>query len=162
MARGNEIVISSPRRGLDVAGYMKTGQTCKPGYILEIDATVDEINGLPTFKLAAPDADGGRPKGPLIIADIDFLQGKSTDDTYSAGSLVKGYVPVAGDLVNVVVKDVAGTADDLAKGSILIVDTGTGMLMLTTGTPETEPFMCMETVTDPAANSLVSAYYTGY
>lgn len=164
MAKGNEIVVSNLRRGLDISGYVKAGvTTLKPGMCMEIDWTVAEVNGLHTFKLYTADADGGRPKGPLIICDIDHLQGKTTSDTYAAGSLAKGYIPVAGDQLNILMLDIAGTGDDHTIGDVLIPDSTTGKFIITTGSPEIEPFILAETpAADPTADQLVHVYYTGY
>lgn len=162
MAKGNEIVVTTPPRGVHIEGFMKTGQTCYPGTCLEIDASVDPIGGRFTFKLADPDADGGRPKGPLIIANIDFLQGKTASSVYAADSRVFGWIPGLGEEINVLLADVTGTGDDHLFGEMLIVDKGTGLFIATTGSPETEPFMLLEDFTDPTSTNLAWAIYTGY
>jgi len=43
-----------------------------------------------------------------------------------------------------------------------MVDDGTGKLIATTGTPESEPFVLLETVTDPTADTLAWTMYSGY
>ena len=59
-------------------------------------------------------------------------------------------------------QDVAGTGDDHALGEMLIIDKGTGKLIASTGTPEAECFMLVETITDPTADTLAHVIYTGY
>ena len=63
--------------------------------------------------------------------------------------------------MNCLIGDVAGTGDDHAFGDILMVDDGTGELIATTGTPESEPFMLMEVITDPTADTLARVIYSG-
>lgn len=163
MARGSEIVVSSPPRGVHIEGYVKAGvTTLKPGMAMEVDYTIALIGDRWTFKLYTADADGGRPKGPLVIANIDHLQGKTATDTYAAGARVFGWIPAIGEEMNVVVADIAGTGDDHAIGEMLIPDSGTGKFVATTGTPETEPFCLLETITDPTVDTLAWAWYTGY
>lgn len=163
MAKGSEIVVSTYKRGLQISGYVKTALTFKPGMCVEIDWTIDEINGLHTMKYYTADADGGRPKGPLIIVDVDFLQGKTTSDSYTAGQLFSGYIPVAGEQLNILLLDITGTGDDHTRGEVVIPDSGTGKFIATTGSPEIEPFILAETPpADPTADYLCHAYYTGY
>lgn len=160
MARGNEIILPSNPRGVFKEGYLATGITPKPGQILQIQAL--DANGRFTFGLAAPDADGGRPKGSLCILDIDWGQGKTNSDAYADSSAVRCYVPVAGEEFNLLLANISGTADDHAVLEILMVDTETGKLIATTGSPETEPFMLLEAVTDPTVDTLAHVIYTGY
>jgi hypothetical protein len=163
MARGNDIIVSSNPRGRFVEGKLKTGITPKPGTIMQLEAaTAIDANGRFTFELAAPDADGGRPKGPLLILDYDWGTGKLPTDAYADSASVRCYVPIPGEEFNLLLQDVSGTADDHAISEMLIVDTGTGLLIATTGSPETEPFQLLETITDPTADTLAHVIYTGY
>ena len=163
MARGNEIIVSANPRGRFIEGKLKTGITPKPGTILQLQAaTAIDANGRFTFELAAPDADGGRPKGPLCILDLDWGQGKVASDAYADSANVRCYVPIPGEEFNLLVANLSGTADDHAISEMLIVDTGTGLLIATTGTPETEPFQLLETITDPTADRLAHVIFCGY
>jgi hypothetical protein len=50
-----------------------------------------------------------------------------------------------------------------AIGDLLIPVDGTGLLIATTGSPEIEPFMCLETASDVvAAGTLLHCIFTGY
>ena len=163
MARGNEIVVTSEPHGRFLEGKLKTGITPKPGTILQPQvATAIDSNGRWTFELAAPDATGGRPKGPICILLADWGQGKLATDAYADSANVRCYVPQAGDELNLLLLDIAGTADDHAIGEILIFHATNGKLVATTGSPECEPFMLLETITDPAADTLAHVIYTGY
>jgi len=161
MARGTEIIVSANPRGVMHEGPI-TG-TPKPGTIMQIDVS-EGINGDGRFTWEAynRDADGNRPAGPLAILLPDRLQGKLHTDAYAAGDHGFLYTPIAGEEFNCLLLDVSGTGDDHAFGEILIVDDGTGKLVATTGTPETEPFMLLEAVTDPIADTLLHVIYNGY
>ena len=69
-----------------------------------------------------------------------------------------------GDELNMLVR-AAGTAtsDSQAIGDLYIVDDGTGLLVATSSGEESEPFICMETVSDVVtAGTMVHVMFTGY
>lgn len=163
MALGNEIIVSANPRGVFLEGKIKTGETPKPGTILQIDASAGlDSNKRYTFEIYNRDADGNRPHGPLCILLADTNRGKTATDAYAAGDACQVYVPIAGEEFNLLLSDISGTGDDHAIGEILIIDDGTGELIANTGSPESEPFMLLETVTDPTADQLVHVIYNGY
>jgi len=162
MARGTEIIVSANPRGVFAEGTL-TAITPKPGTIMQIDISAGlDGTGRFTYEIYNADADGGRPKGPLFILLPDRLQGKLETDAYTSAGHCFLYTPVAGEEFNMLLIDIAGTGDDHTAGEMLIVDDTTGKLIATTGTPETEPFMLLETVTDPVADTLAHVIYTGY
>ena len=132
--------------------YIATGETPKPGTILQLDPTVALIGGQHTAKLYNRDADGDRPAGPYVVLLEDRKRGKTPDDAYAAGDLAPAYIPRAGDELNLLFGNASGTADDVAAGGLGIVDDGTGKVIPTTGSPEDEPLMFLEAYTDPAAD----------
>ena len=162
MARGNETIVSANPRGVFMEGIIGAGLTPKPGTVMQIDPTVALSGGRHTFVLYNADADGGRPKGPIYVLRSNDLVGKTQSDAYAAGERAYLYTPVAGEELNMRLADVAGTADDHTAGEMLIVDDGTGLLIATTGTPESEPFQLLETVTDPTEETVAWCMYTGY
>lgn len=162
MARGNCIVVSAQPKGHHVEGIIGAGLTPKPGTILQLQSATDLVGGRHTWEIYNADADGGRPKGPFIVLCEDSLQGKTTTDAYAAGDRAFGFIPAAGDELNLLLLDIAGTGDDHTKGEMLIVDDTTGKMIATTGSPETEVAQLLETVTDPAADTLAWCEWTGY
>lgn len=162
MARGNEIIVTGEPKGRFIPGIIASGETPKPGQILMLDPTVDLIGGRHTVKIYNRDADGDHPAGPFLVLLADTKQGKLTTDAYAAGDFVDCYCPLPGDELNLLLKDISGTGDDHTKGEILIVDDATGKLIATTGSPETEVAVLLETVTDPTADQLVWAMWSGY
>lgn len=162
MARGNEIIVTANPKGNFLEGYIATGETPKPGTVLQIDPTVALKNGRHTWKIYNRDADGNRPVGPLAVLLPDHLQGKTATDAYAASTRCFLYCPLPGDELNMLLLDIAGTGDDHSAGELLIVDDGTGKLIATTGSPECEPFVLLEDVTDPEADTLAWVMYSGY
>jgi hypothetical protein len=152
--RGNKIIVSSEPQGQLVEGIIGAGLTPKPGTIMQIDASIALNNGRHTWVLFNADADGGMPKGPYILLKEDDLRGKTYDDAYAASDRAFGIIPHRGDEYNVRLLDVAGTGDDHTKGEILIVDDTTGKFIATTGSPEEEVAILLETITDPVADTV--------
>jgi hypothetical protein len=162
MSQGNRIVLHRDR-GFPVEGIIAAGQVLKPGSLVQMDPTVARENNVWTWTRYDRDANGNRPKGPLIILTEDIRSGSLMTDAYPTGrSRAFGFIPQAGCEMNILKGDVTGTGDDFAKGDLLIPVDATGKFILTTGSPEIEPFMVLETVTDPTADVLVHSVYTGY
>lgn len=166
--RGNEIIITSDPKGQFQEALVKSGQTFKPGMIVQPDASVDEVGGVNTFKIYADSADGDHPTGGfwVVTNGLQALLGQgpldSSGNPISITDRCQVYNPRAGEQLNLLIKNLSGTADDHTKGEKLMVDTGTGMLIATTGTPETECAMLMETITDPTADLLAYCIWSGY
>ena len=156
MALGNKIVLTEREKGVQLEGTISG--TPKPGTVMEIVATA-LVNGRPTFRVYQPGTDGDRR--PIIVCLPDELNGQLATTAYADGDHGFFYVPVPGQELNMLVADVSGTGDDHAIGDIMIVDTGTGKLIVTTGSPESEPFILLEAATDPTADALMRCFYTG-
>jgi hypothetical protein len=161
MARGNSIVVTSNPRGVFMEGIIGAGLTPKPGTIMQIQIATALKGGRHTWELYAPGTSGAKPKGPLIVLREDPYQGKTVSDAYAAGDRAFGYSPIAGEELNLLLEDIAGTADDHLLGEIVIPKTATGKLIATTGTPSVT-FLLKEAVTDPVADTLVWTQYGGY
>lgn len=154
MALGNEIILSPEPRGRFFEGTIEG--TPKPGTLMQIKAATEPVNGRYTYEAYNRAADGDRY--PLLVLLPDHYQGKTATDAYVTGTRGFLYAPLPGDELNVLKGDVSGTADDFAIGDMLMIDDGTGKVIATTGTPEAEPFVCLETVTDPTADQLVHVF----
>lgn len=159
MAKGNQIIATNNPRGVFLQGIISG--TPKPGTLMELVAgTAADGNNRFTYQAYQPGTDGNQR--PVMVLLEDESNGRTASDAYVDGDNCKIYVPVAGEQLNMLVDDIAGTADDVAVGDLFIGDTETGRLIATTGTPESEPFMALEAVTDPTADHLVHCMYTGY
>lgn len=172
MAHGNCIIVSSPPMGrfeeITVVG------TPKPGTIMNIVPATEPQGGRYSMEPAGTtaasgsrgmSADGDRIPICVLLGGADPVAGvppgRTSTDAYVTGERGTVYYPALGEEINVLKMDVAGTGDDFTIGDKLIVDDGTGKVLLSAGSPESEPFMCLETITDPSADQLIHALYTG-
>ena len=161
MAQGNKIIVTASPKGYIFGGIIVTGETPKPGTIMQIDPTVARTGNRWQVKAYNRDADGDRPAGPFCVLLEDNKQGKRATDAYAAGDYCELYCPLPGDELNLLFFNQSGTADDITKGDLLIVDDGTGKVFKTTGTVETEPAMALEAITDPTADQLLWVVWSG-
>jgi hypothetical protein len=149
---GNEIVVSPDPKG-NFAECVISG-TPKPGTCMQIKAsTAADGSGRFTYEVYAPGTDGLRRAKAILLPN--HLFGKTAAEAYADGDRGFLYFPLPGDELNLRRLDVAGTGDDLVIGDRLIIDTGTGKLIKTTGSPGEEPFTCLEAVTDPTTETLI-------
>jgi hypothetical protein len=160
MARGNKIVVNPDARGHYEWGYVTTAE--KPGTILQIDPSVALKHGKHTWVVYSRAADGDQPKGPFAVLDFDPYTGRDATTAYAAGDFVKMYFPTDGDELNLLFGNASGTADDIPLGTILMVDHGTGKVVATTGTPETEVAVALEAIVDPTADQLLWVRWSGH
>jgi hypothetical protein len=155
----NTIVVSNDPRGRFLEGYVSG--TPKPGVVMEIVAATEPVNGRFTWRVYQPGTDGARSNGGIVVLVEDRLQGKGITDAYVSGSKCFLYAPVSGDELLMQLQDVSGTADTRAIGDKYMVDSGTGTLLATTGTPLREPFVLLETLSALTADLLAHVMYTG-
>lgn len=159
MARRNSIVVSSAPAGHFLEGYI-TDDAIKPGTHMERDPDAPEVGGRFGYRRYQSGTDGAR--ATILILLEDALQGRTMETAYNENDRIFLYSPEMGDEMNVLVDDIDGTADDIAIGDKFIVDTETGRLIATTGSPESEPWEAMEAVSNPTADHLVFMRYTGH
>lgn len=162
--RGNEIIVTADPKGQFEEGYVKTGQTFYPGMIVIKDFSVSLIGGRHTFKIYDSGTDGLMPAGAFWVVTnlLQAMLGKLATESIAAGEKVQFYSPRAGEELNLLLKDVAGTGDDHTAGERLVVDDASSKLIAFTGTPNTVVAALKETVTDPAADTLAWCEWTGY
>ncbi len=157
MAIGNEIVVSSNPKGVFLEGTVDG--TPKPGTVMQINAQ-EPVGGRHDWTAFNADADGNQRLIAVLLPDS--LQGKDADAAYVDGDRCFLYCPAAGEELNVLVLNIAGTSDAFAIGDILIVNDGDGKMIATTGTPESEPFVVLETKAAITADTLVHCMYSGH
>lgn len=161
MARGNEIIVTADPKGQFDEGYVASGETFYPGMIVQRDASVALKSGRHTYKIYSPGADGENPLGPHYVVRNDTMIGKTTSDSIATGERCFVYSPRGGEELNLLLLNIAGTADDHALNEKLMVDNTTGKLIITTGTPENEVAQLLEAVTDPTADTLAWCLWVG-
>lgn len=156
-AADGTIILTPNPKGTFINGIVSG--TPKPGTCLQITPGTAKVGNKLTWRVPTLAADGERALTAILVEDN--LQGKLVTDAFVDGDECTLYVPAVGEEINVLFNNVAGTGDDVAVGDKLIVDTGTGKFNVTTGSPESEPFVATESVTDPTADTLVAAIFTG-
>lgn len=180
MARGSNIIVSAEPKGhFDECTVVGTPT---PGVIMNIVPVTNALIGgrfnyEPAGTTAASGSRGMSADGdriPIAVLLADKLQGKigvgaslgtalgsAVGDAYVSGDRGFLYFPLPGEELNLVAQNQSGTGDDLAIGDKLIVDDGTGKVLLSAGSPESEPFVVLETITDPTADCLVWCLTSG-
>jgi len=158
MALGKNIIVSGEPKGknLDVI----VDGTPKPGTLMTLKAATEPVSGMHTYEAFNRDADGDLAEIAILLPDAE--QGIDELTAFATGTVGKVYFPLMGETVNALVANLAGTADAFAIGDYLIVDNGTGKLIATTGSPQSEPFKVLETVAGLTADKLVHVMYTGH
>lgn len=158
-ARGQIIVISSQPQGkfMDVV----VSGTPKPGTCMEI-VTSFHTGNRHQVRAYQPGTDGRR--GPVIVLLERDVLGQNITDAYADGSWGRAYAPIAGEELNMLVKDVSGTGtnDEFADGERAMIDSGTGKLVRTAGTPESEPFIALGALLDVSEDTHHPFMYTGH
>lgn len=165
MAKGNEIIVSVPPKGtfkeVVVVGTPLPGTIMTP-----VPGTAIDANGAISMEPAGASAGIMSADGdniPIWVLDADWNQGKTASDAYATGTRGMVYSPAPGEELNVLFQNQSGTGDDVIAGTtLLMVDDGTGKVLPTADTPESEPFLALETVTDPTADQLIHVQYTGH
>lgn len=158
MALGSKIILAADPKGVFLEGIVSG--TPKPGTCMQIQAATAAVNGRFTYEVYAPGTDGEQRL--VVVLLEDDLQGKLATDAYVTATRCRLYCPAPGEELNMLLADISGTGDDHAVGDMLMIDTGTGKLIVTTGSPEMESFMCLEAATDPTADALYRCMYTGH
>lgn len=159
MSYGNKVIVTPDPRGVRLEG--KISGTPAPGTVMEVvPATALDGTGRATFRVFQRGSDGQRT--PIIVAIPNPFNGQQCSDAYANNDHGFFYCPRMGDELNMLIADVAGTGDTHAVGDFMIVKSGTGKLIVTTGTPQSEPFMLLEAEAAPTADTYLLAMYTGY
>lgn len=159
MASGNEIIVTPNPRGVFREGTINGA--LKPGTFVQVDVSEGEdANGNETYEAYNADDDGDQRQVYILLPDQ--FRGKLATDAYTDGDHCFVYTPMPGEELNALVKNLAGTADDHSFGDILMIDDGTGKLIATTGSPESEVAQLLEAITDPTEDTLALIRYTGY
>jgi len=149
---GTQILVTGEPKGRFDEGIIVG--TPKPGTVMEIVPATEPVGGRHSYQVATPGGDGQRTPVCVLLEDGE---GQSYDDAYVAGNRARVYYPAPGEDVNVrVTASGTATSDSQAIGDKYIVESGTGLLLATTGSPESEPFMCMETLSDVVAAGTVT------
>jgi len=161
-ARGNCVVVSANPNGKFVEGTIKAGITPKPGTAMQIDADASRVAGRDIWELFdASTYDGATPVGPIIILRENDLIGGTMDDAYAAENRAFGYIPEPGDELNLRLADASGTVD-IAMGTGLVIDDGTGLFVATSGSPELLAALTRDTYEGDSGEQMTHCVWGGY
>lgn len=157
MAKGTEIVLSADPKGHFGEGIVSG--TPKPGTCMELVPATNPVSGRFTYR-AVTRANGA--KGPICVLLPDRLQGKLSTDAYVSGDRCFLYWPIAGEELNMLLRDTVGTgtAGEENIGDLLAVEKDTGELMAG-GALASTPFQLMEHRGVAASDELVFVTYLG-
>jgi hypothetical protein len=159
MALGNEIIVSANPKGVFLEGIIDG--TPKPGTCMQIKAATEMVTGRFTWEVFNQAADGSRSLVAVLLPNS--LEGMLATEAYVTGTRGFLYCPAAGEELNMLIGDVAGTGatSDFAIGDRLMIDDTTGKLV-DNSSGESVPFVLLETITDLAADYLAYCMYTGH
>jgi len=160
MSIGNEIIITADPRGVFLEGIVYG--TPLPGSCMQIKSGTAAVGGRLTYEAFDAGLDGDRRLIAVLLADSK--RGGTADTALVSGDRCELYCPIAGEELNMRVSAAGtGTGDSVAVADLLIVNDGDGLLIATTGTPESEPFIAIEAITDVVSTgTLVACIYTGH
>ncbi len=170
MSQGNNIIVSGNYRGRRFEGTLTTGLTVTAGIVVNMLNTA-KVGGRffwePFGETGASSnngvaADGDQRLIAVLLPDRD--QGQLVTTTIATGSRIFLYCPLPGEELNLIFENQSGTGDDadIAIGDQLMVDNGTGKLLVAGGSEQAEPFIAVEAQTDVAADVLTHVMFTGY
>jgi hypothetical protein len=155
MSSHNSIVLSGAPAGRFLEGIISG--TPKPGTAMQIVAATEPVGGKYTWEVYTR-ADGNRYLMAILLEA--WWLGRSITDAYVTGERCRMYCPIPGDELQVLLQNQAGTGDAFAIGDLLMADSGTGKF-LATSSPESEPFIVMETLAAITADTLCHVMATG-
>ena len=153
-------IIQEPSpRGRFLEGSLAVGQTPKPGTLIKKGS-----DG--TWTAGCGATDGAIDQVTVLIEDD--MQGKTSADAYAdavsgtTGGHFFAYVPLAGERLYVLVKDLPGTgsATDTHTIGDLLMGEATGGRLLVDASGAMKPFKVNETVGPLTADTLISCVRT--
>lgn len=159
-----EVIIVTPEPRGNFREEIHVG-TSLPGTCVTVLAATEPVNGKFSYEPYNTDADGAQSEVCVLLEDE--LQGSLVTTAYATGVTARHYWPQAGDLLQMLVANVSGTPDNFQIGDLMMIEDGTGKLLITTGSVEMESFKIMETVGDDSSGALtadthVLVMYTGH
>lgn len=162
--KGSRIILTSPY------GQRKEGTvsgTPKPGVMGQVARSGSILGGRPTYEIYSPVSGnpalgGDGAPSPVLLFDIDDLQGFNYDTAYVTAKRCVLWACNVGDEVNVRKADVTGTSsasEAVTVGDKFLVVQGTGKISTVAvgliASPVHYPFQALETIASIPAEILV-------
>jgi hypothetical protein len=177
MAKGTKIIVSSEPHGTFEEGIIN--DTSSPGYLVERVTSKAFQGNVGWFQARQTQSAGG--VGPVCVLLEDQLQGKvgvkyvfgagtssggvtvaglpQVGDAYVANTRCRVYWPIAGEQLNLVLGDVAGTGDTVSQGALFGANNN-GKIIADSSYNDA-PFQAMETLTALTADTPLWVQYLG-
>ena len=156
---GKNIILSADHKGRFIEGIISG--TPKPGVIMEL-YTGAQVGGRNYWRVYTSGTNGKRQLPAILLPDN--LQGFSYDRAYVSGERCFLYVPALGEEFNMLCLDVGtGTGENLTVTQVYTIATGSGKLIIGTGSETWRPFIQVEATADVVitTGTWVHVMYTG-
>lgn len=153
----NTIVAESEPKGKFYEGIISG--TPLPGTAMQIQAGTLDKSGTYTWEALNQNAGAGATTDPRLCAILceDDLQGGVVSQAYVSGRRGKIYCPLPGELVNILVADVAGTGDTHTVGDRVVATLGTGKFATQATSANLAQFTLLESTAALTADTLILA-----
>jgi hypothetical protein len=169
MAKGNKIIVTANPKGhfeeIIVVGTPKPGTAMHPTTAARVGGALS-MEPAGTTSGQGMGADGDQIPIAILLSALDHPAcppGDIATTAYVTAARGAVYYPAMGEELNILFGNQSGTADDVvANTTKMMINDGDGLFYPTTGTPESEPFLALESITDPTADQLIWAKYSGY
>ena len=142
MAIGASIIVSAEPRGVYLEGIIT--DTSKPGTMMELMTTAT-VAGEWSWRCYQPGTSGDPRLTAILLSDD--LQGGLATDAYTANKRCFLYCPLPGELINILIKDIAGTGDTHAIGDRMYAETGSGKFLVQSTSGNIAQFTLVEAAT---------------
>ena len=163
---GTKIIGSSHPRG--VREECTIVGTPKPGTVMEMDYNVSPVGGVYSWQAYGTTAASG---GQGVSADGDRKiiaillekkhEGGIYSDAYADGDRGYLYYPIMGERFNMLVANISGTGDSFSVGDEMMVEDGTGKLLICDSDAEAHPFTMQESSSALTADAWKHVIFNG-
>ncbi|HYE70383.1 MAG TPA: hypothetical protein VD932_02545 [Aquabacterium sp.] len=153
--RGAGIIVSGDPQGKFLEGIIDG--TPKPGTAMTVKAATEPVGGSFTWEPFAP-ADGAHVVTAILLPD--HMQGKLYSDAYVDADRCFLYCPAMGELLNILLENISGTADSFAIGDLVSPNSGTGKFIANSSHAK-PAFTVMQTKSALTADDWCLGMYNG-
>jgi hypothetical protein len=144
------IVLTAHPQGKFLEGVVSG--TPLPGTIMQIVGGTAQQEERFTWQSANLAASGNWLMQAVLREDDN--QGGTASTAYVSGTRCEMYVPISGEEMNCLYGLGSGTSNSLTPGTNLMVSSGQGILITSTGSPQQIAWMSYDTLTSVAADTL--------
>lgn len=165
--KGTKIIVTDQPKGVFKECFVNG--TPKPGTVMELDYSEDPVGGVfqwqPYGTTAASGGNGASADGDRKVVAVlteKKHEGGLYSTAYASGDRGYLYFPLAGEELNMILENQAGTGDSFQVGDELMVDDGTGKLLSCDSDAEAQPFTALEDVSALSADAWCHVLFNGH